>query len=112
MIPNPERTKGSGPLLGATADGEAGPFGVRGQDDGEDGVGEDQELPDLDPVGAVDNRVAQLVAQARARRDRQQAQRRALEAARQHGVATRHATKLRRLAQGGQGDEQPPPDAA
>lgn len=104
MIPNEHRAKGAGPQLGVTADGQRGPFGIRGQDDGEDDVGEDQELPDLDPVGAVNNRVAQLVAQARARRERQRAQRQAQQEARAHGLAARHAAKLARDDGGQQSD--------
>lgn len=100
MLPNPERRKGAGPLLGVTGDGERGPFGVRSDDD--------QESGDLDPVAAVDDRVQALVAAARARRERRDRQRQALEAARAHGLAARHRAKLARLDDG----EQPPPDVA
>lgn len=101
MIPNPERRKGSGPLLGARYPGESGPFGEYGAADGQD---DDDQPPDLDPVGAVNNRVAQLVAQARARRVRQKAQRRRQQAARDIGLAARHAAKLRRLDDGQEPD--------
>lgn len=100
MIPNPERAKGGGPQLGASVPGEPGPFGTYGSDD--DG----QEPDDVDPVAA---RVRQQIAAAQARRDRQRAQRQALDRARQYGLAARHAAKLRHLAQR---DEQPPDDAA
>lgn len=104
MIPNPERAKGSGPLLGASGPGGVGPYGPYGAEDGQD----DGLEPDtLDPVAAVNTRVAQLVAAARARRERRDRQRQALEAARQHGVAARHRAKLARGDQ-----DQPPPDAA
>lgn len=98
MIPHPHRAKGAGPLLGTTADGEPGPFGTRGAEDQDDG----QDPGVLDLEAAVDARVQQLVAQARARRERQKAQRRALEAARQAGLAARHRAKLGHLDNGGQ----------
>lgn len=39
------RDKGPGPLLGASRDGDRGPFGIRGQD-GEDDDRQDHEQPD------------------------------------------------------------------
>lgn len=36
MFPNPERQKGGGPQLGASTDGERGPFGVRGDNGDQD----------------------------------------------------------------------------
>lgn len=104
MIPNPERQKAGGPQLGARTAGEPGPFGRRPDDDNQQQE-EEEPVPSL-----VNDRVQQQINAARARRDRQKAQRQALDTARQAGLARRHAQKLRHLNQREQ--DEPPPDAA
>jgi hypothetical protein len=96
VIPQPHRAKGGAPQLGARYPGEPGPFGVSGQEP-EDADGPGDGEPDLQ--AAVNNRVQQLVADARNRRDRQKAQRRQLEDARRAGLVQRYRAKLARLAE-------------
>jgi hypothetical protein len=101
VIPGEHRAK-SAPQLGAKGPGQSGPFGPYPDDDQED----------LDLASLANDRIAQQLDAARARRDRRQQQRQDLNERRQHGLVQRHRDRLARLDERDQGDEQPPPEAA
>lgn len=99
MFPSPHRAKGGAPLLGASAPGEQGPFGrwpedvePEPDDDEDGGLGDEPE-----PTSHVDAEVQRRIAEAKVRIAATKARRESLAAARKHGLARRHAQRIRNL---------------
>lgn len=104
------RTKGAAEV-GAAAPGEGGPFGEYGSDDGDQAEPGEQSPADRDAellaavAAAAEQRAADRIAAFRERRAAAQERREQMWRARQRGLRQRNATKLRQLADDGDGQD-------